>query len=424
MRIKKQTSVQKRLRTMGALLMVLALALGGLAVFRPEPSTSATAQTSNISTGTSDIGLTAPDNQAVVPGNTVLVDFSIGNYATSGSSGESIRCTPTISAPGLEIGLVWWGLESDGSFFLGNNDGVLSETEITIPASAIPNTAHTISMSVVCEGLTTGVSGVLTASTMIGVADPNFADGGVSGGNGFAGPVAIVPNYGSTAGGGHVLLMFPQRQSGQIMNVNTLMFGAVDESGDGGTDAVDITKIDNNTFQITTPAYEAGVTSIRYTWSVSWSGGGVGGMGFLPTAFTFYDTPDWNPTITLDPNEGSVAGGTEVTITSEDMYFVNCPEVSVLFGDVPATSVEKTGDQSLKVVTPPHAFGKVNVTIVCEGEGWEDRFVFEDAFTFVPGVPNTAGSARNTMAIVAVSSTVLAVILFAISSKKELVVRR
>jgi hypothetical protein len=69
-----------------------------------------------------------------------------------------------------------------------------------------------------------------------------------------------------------------------------------------------------------------------------------------------------NPAPTLDsisPTGGSIAGGTEVTLTGTG--FVN--GATVLFGATGATSVTFNSSTSLTAFTPPQGAGTVSVTV-------------------------------------------------------------
>jgi uncharacterized protein (TIGR02145 family) len=118
---------------------------------------------------------------------------------------------------------------------------------------------------------------------------------------------------------------------------------------------------------------------------------------------------------TLSPTEGSVAGGTLVTITGTGVGNAT----AILFGNEQATDLTVIDEDTITIKTPAHAFGVVDVTISF-GQG---AIVLEGAFTFVPGIPNTAGSLEK-MAIILVGSSALAVVLFVLARKKQLLSRK
>jgi hypothetical protein len=62
---------------------------------------------------------------------------------------------------------------------------------------------------------------------------------------------------------------------------------------------------------------------------------------------------------TINPNAGTAAGGTSVTITGSN--FVN--GVTVTFGGVSASSINVLGETQLSCITPPFSAGKVDVVV-------------------------------------------------------------
>ena len=64
----------------------------------------------------------------------------------------------------------------------------------------------------------------------------------------------------------------------------------------------------------------------------------------------------------FDPSSGPEAGGTEVTITGEDLTGVS----EVLFGDVPAASFAFVSDSEVTAVSPAGS-GTVGVTVETPG---------------------------------------------------------
>ncbi|HYK01845.1 MAG TPA: IPT/TIG domain-containing protein [Thermoanaerobaculia bacterium] len=91
---------------------------------------------------------------------------------------------------------------------------------------------------------------------------------------------------------------------------------------------------------------------------------------FVVLLFSFTAVAD--PTIaSLEPGSGPESGGTEVTITGNDLLphivcIIPCP-ATVTFGDV-TVEVKSETETRLVVVTPPHAPGTVDVRVNVSGE--------------------------------------------------------
>jgi hypothetical protein len=84
--------------------------------------------------------------------------------------------------------------------------------------------------------------------------------------------------------------------------------------------------------------------------------------GSAPADFTYYAVTTVDA---VDPDEGPLAGGTEVTLTGS--CFTDA--TAVLFGDVPATDVVVVSDTVITAVSPAGvAVGSVDVTVVGAGE--------------------------------------------------------
>jgi hypothetical protein len=91
---------------------------------------------------------------------------------------------------------------------------------------------------------------------------------------------------------------------------------------------------------------------------------------FVVLLFSFISVAD--PTIaSLEPSSGPASGGTEVTISGNDLLphiqcIIPCP-ATLTFGDV-TVEVKSETETRLVVVTPPHAPGTVDVTVNVSGE--------------------------------------------------------
>ncbi|WP_396626630.1 IPT/TIG domain-containing protein [Luteitalea sp.] len=92
----------------------------------------------------------------------------------------------------------------------------------------------------------------------------------------------------------------------------------------------------------------------------------------------------------IEPSHGPVTGGTEVEL--EGAGFGNTElGTQVLFGGVPALRLEVEHDRELKAITPPHALGAVDITIITRGT----TLVLPKAFEYVAAGTTGSGSGRG-----------------------------
>jgi hypothetical protein len=88
-------------------------------------------------------------------------------------------------------------------------------------------------------------------------------------------------------------------------------------------------------------------------------------MGYTDAKYPAYDfdadgvDTEAPADFTLEPNEGLAAGGTEVTISGQNLTGTT----GVTFGGVAATSVEVVDDSTVTCVTGAHAAGAVDVVV-------------------------------------------------------------
>ncbi|MFK4791795.1 IPT/TIG domain-containing protein [Microbacterium sp. ZW T5_56] len=145
----------------------------------------------------------------------------------------------------------------------------------------------------------------------------------------------------------------------------------------GGTAAVAFTVSSNTQITATSPAHVAGPADVTVT-----TAGGVS----APQVFTYFDQPviGGGGAIGLDPDHGSTAGGTGVTITGAG--FLGADEVTFDGESLPFTVVD---DTTITTTTIAHAAGAVDVVV--------SNPVFESdpaTFTFVP-LPAITGLAPS-----------------------------
>jgi hypothetical protein len=199
--------------------------------------------------------------------------------------------------------------------------GGVAATDVTVTASSITATtpAHA------------------AGAVSVVVTNPGGAEATLNNGFTYLGPpptiTSLSPTSGSASGGTPVTISGSNFVSGA-----TVTFG--------GT-AATVTSITATTIAVTTPAHAAGTVSVVVT-------NPDGQSATLTNSFT-YNAP--GPTIkTVSPTSGSRSGGTTVTISGTN--FVSGAVVT--FGGTKAT-VESLSSTSIRVRTPAHARGTVNV---------------------------------------------------------------
>ncbi|MFF2389696.1 IPT/TIG domain-containing protein [Agromyces sp. NPDC058104] len=159
---------------------------------------------------------------------------------------------------------------------------------------------------------------------------------------------SLDPDEGPVAGGTPVTI------------TGTDLSGATSVTVDGAS--VTFTQVSDTEITFVTPAHAAGPVNV-----VVVTAGGPSNA--LP--FTYFDVPVLT---SLDPDEGPVTGGTDVTITGTALG--GATEVTVDGVSVPFTQV---GDTEITFVTPAHAAGPVDVVVSTPG-GDSDAL----PFTYVP----------------------------------------
>jgi len=114
------------------------------------------------------------------------------------------------------------------------------------------------------------------------------------------------------------------------------------------------------------------------------------GGGTSPTSSADHFTYRPAPAIAaVTPARGPTTGGTEVTITGERLDGV----ASVSFDGVPATGLTQVSSTEVKVTSPAHPAGEVDVTVEAHGEAGEATSL--DRFTYVEPPAVTAVEPRS-----------------------------
>ena len=202
---------------------------------------------------------------------------------------------------------------------VATNVVVVSSTQITATAPA-------------------GTAGAVT----ITVTNPGVAGGSLA--NGFTYIISpavsnVSPNNGPTAGGTAVTITGTNFAAGA-----TVTFGA--------NAATNVVVVSGTQITATTPAGSAGAVTVAVTVNAQ--------TGSLTNGFT-YTGP---PTVTsISPNNGPVAGGTQVTITGTNF----AAGATVTFGSNAASNVVVVSGTQITATTPAGSAGAVTVTVTVNG---------------------------------------------------------
>jgi hypothetical protein len=305
-----------------------------------------------------------PASQVLTPGATAVLQFLLQNVTSGAEADELDNLLAVMSAQG------WTPTLLPTTATLAAGEELPVAVSVTVPAATVTGTTDMITLQSEYTGAT--FSGITATSVQLTVS--SFV------------VETIAPDEGTTLGGDTITI------SGSGMaNITGVLFGNVS--------ATDMTLVDANTLEITTPAHAAGTVDLVFTDAT--------GQIVLYDAFTF--VPPFT-VASISPVEGPVEGGTHVTITGTGLDGITW----VKFGEVETNEIEHVDATTVKVVTPAHALGTVDVTV---GNG-ETEYVFAQGFSYVPGVPNTAGF-MSAVAVLGGGFLVATILLFLTTNKKE-----
>ena len=190
-------------------------------------------------------------------------------------------------------------------------------------------------------------------------AGTGFPDTGI--GTGELVVTRVVPDHGPFIGGNRAVL----RGSGFSMDADVSIGGRM-------VQPADIELIDTRRLSVVVPAGEVGPADVVVT---------VGDSEVtLPGGYT-YDR------VYVEPDRGSVSGGTRVSIIGTGTSFADGD--SVVFGRSDCEDVEVVSETRITCRTPPMAAGTVDVTVVREADGSET--VAPDGFTYYDGTDPFGG---------------------------------
>lgn len=157
----------------------------------------------------------------------------------------------------------------------------------------------------------------------------------------------VVPDHGPFIGGNIAILRGAGFTADAQVTFGTHMVQPADH-----------TLIDSRRLQVVVPAGAVGAVDVTIQ---------VGSASFtLPHGYT-YDA------LSVDPNRGSVAGGTFVNIVGSGTAFAAGD--TVLFGRAPCTAVAVVSAERITCHTPPMSAGTVDVTVVSHADGSENTAV-------------------------------------------------
>jgi hypothetical protein len=118
----------------------------------------------------------------------------------------------------------------------------------------------------------------------------------------------------------------------------------------GGVSATNVNVVSSTTITCSTPAHGSGAVDVTVANDF--------GEDTLPGGFTFSGPPTVSG---VTPSQGTTDGGTAVTITGGG--FTDTGDTDVTFGGIDATSIVVVSSTTITCETPPHAEGKVDVTV-------------------------------------------------------------
>lgn len=178
---------------------------------------------------------------------------------------------------------------------------------------------------------------------------------------------SISPNQGPASGGTSVTL------TGTALTTTTAVkFGT--------TNATSFTVLSDTTVVATAPAGSGAVQVTLVT-----SGGTSNGL-----TYTYRAVPTLS---SVTPNQGSVAGGTSVTLTGA--HFVSA--TAVKFGGTSATSFTVVSDTQITAVAPAGTAGPVSLTVVTAGGTSNGvAYTYLPAPTLLSAVPNQGPTTGGT----------------------------
>lgn len=250
---------------------------------------------------------------------------------------------PPATAPTLTAIQPQRGVVEGGTTVVITGTGFSDATEV-----AFGNTAATFNVQSDTRVVATSPAG--TGTVNVSVANGSERSNGLPFAYGNAPLVtAVTPAFGLSTGG-------------EIVTITGSGFAETTSVSFGGTAAREFTVDSDSQITATTPAHEGGLVALVVTTPVSTSNGIDFTFGLAPTIES------------IAPALGPTVGGTVVTLTGTSL----ASATAVTFGATAVTTIEIVSDTSIRVTTPSHVEGDVDVRVTT-------RFGTSDAATFTYG---------------------------------------
>lgn len=330
--------------------------------------TSVTITGTNFAVGaTVTFGPSAATNVAVVSSTSITATTPAGSagvvtvtVTVNGQSGSLVNGFTYIASPTVIAVNPNTGSTSGGTSVTITGTNFASGATVAFGANAATNVIVVNSTSITAI-TPAGGAGPVTVT----VTNPGSLSGSLT--NGFTYAViptisSVSPNTGPIAGGTSVTITGTNFSSGA-----TVTFGSASASN--------VVVVSSTSITATTPAGNAGAVTVTVTLN--------GQSGSLTNGFTYVGPP----TVTaVNPNSGSTAGGTSVTISGTNF----AAGASVTFGGTAATNVAVVNSTSITATTPAGPAGKVTVTVTNSDS---QTGSLANAYTYVtPSTPTAPGN--------------------------------
>src|SRR5262249_30255717 len=149
----------------------------------------------------------------------------------------------------------------------------------------------------------------------------------------------------------------------------------------GSSAATNVNVLSSSTLTALSPAHPTGSVAVTVT-------NPDGQSGSVPDGFTYVQAPA--PTLlNVAPTSGSATGGTTLTLTGADF----APGATVTVGGLAATAVSVVSATAITALTPPHAVGAVDVTVMnADGQS----ATLPNSFSYLPSPGPTLTSVAPT----------------------------
>jgi hypothetical protein len=321
-------------------------------------------ETGKAGTGFTARIITAEDGN-LAEDKTVTAAGSNSAAATLSGSGPWVMQMATFAAVSGPVPTVTGVAPASGST-AGGTAITITGTNFVAGATVKFGGTAAINVAVVNATTITATTPAGTAAAVSVTVAANGQSGSLAGAFTYLAPTAVSsvsPNNGSLAGGTAVTITGTNFAAGA-----TVTFGS--------TAAANAAVVNATTITATTPASSAGAVTVTVT-------NNNGMSGSLAGAFTYLAPPTVS---SVSPNNGSLAGGTVVTITGTSF----AAGATVTFGSTAAANVVVVNATTLTATTPAGSAGAVTVTVTVSGQSGN----LAGGFTYVV-TPTVSGVSPN-----------------------------